>query len=213
LVLHLLVYQNIINHLSKIHNKYQLVLLSLYLRDLFEQRVDFSDWVPDGFGTADVVILSKNTIHVIDLKFGKGIPVDAKDNSQMRLYGLGAFNELSDLYDIKRVRMTVLQPRLANYSSEELLIFELLRWADEAVVPAAKLAWAGEGVFVPGPHCSSSFCKARFTCSARAEGALTVARQEFTSLPPATGFWPTACSKHSGQRLPPPLARCSGMSC
>ena len=150
-----------------------------------ERKLDFSRWVTEGFGTGDLVIITDDLVEVMDLKYGKGIYVDAKDNSQMRLYGLGAFNELSDLYEIKRVRMTVLQPRLANYSSEELPIDELLRWANDVVVPAAKLAWFGDGVFVPGPHCSSSFCKARFTCPARAEGALAVARQEFTSLPPA----------------------------
>ena len=147
-----------------------------------ERRLDFSRWVPEGFGTGDFVIITDDLVEVLDLKYGKGIYVDAKSNSQMRLYGLGAFNELADLYDIQRVRMTVLQPRLGNYSSEELPIADLLKWADDAVVPAAKLAWAGEGVFVPGPHCTSSFCKARYTCPARAEGALAVARQEFGSI-------------------------------
>ena len=149
-----------------------------------ERRLDFSRWVPEGFGTGDFVIITDDLVEVLDLKYGKGIYVDAKSNSQMRLYGLGAFNELADLYDIQKVRMTVLQPRLGNYSSEELSIADLLKWADDAVVPAAKLAWAGEGVFVPGPHCTSSFCKARYTCPARAEGALAVARQEFAPEPP-----------------------------
>ena len=150
-----------------------------------ERRLDFSRWVPEGFGTGDFVIITDELVEVLDLKYGKGIFVEAKSNSQMRLYGLGAYNELSDLYDIQSVRMTVLQPRLGNYSSEELSIADLLKWADEAVVPAAKLAWDGEGTFVPGPHCTSNFCKARYTCPARAEGALAVARQEFSSLPPA----------------------------
>ena len=147
-----------------------------------ERKLDFSRWVTEGFGTGDLVIITDDLVEVMDLKYGKGIYVDAKDNSQMRLYGLGAFNELADLYDIKRVRMTVLQPRLGNYSSEELSIADLLKWADDAVVPAAKLAWAGEGVFVPGPHCTSSFCKARYTCPARAAQALAVAKQEFGSI-------------------------------
>ena len=150
-----------------------------------ERKLDFSRWVPEGFGTGDFVIITDDLVEVMDLKYGKGIYVDAESNSQMRLYGLGAFNELADLYDIQRVRMTVLQPRLGNYSSEELSIADLLKWADDAVVPAAKLAWAGEGTFVPGPHCTSSFCKARYTCPARAESALAVARQEFSLLPPS----------------------------
>jgi hypothetical protein len=153
-----------------------------------ERKLDFSRWVTEGFGTGDLVIITDDLVEVMDLKYGKGIYVDAKGNSQMRLYGLGAFNELADLYDIKRVRMTVLQPRLNNYSSEELPIADLLKWADDAVVPAAKLAWAGEGVFVPGPHCTSSFCKARYTCPARAAQALAVAKQEFAPVPPAVDF-------------------------
>ena len=146
-----------------------------------ERKLDFSRWVTEGFGTGDLVIITDDLVEVMDLKYGKGIYVDAKSNSQMRLYGLGAYNELADLYDIKRVRMTVLQPRLGNYSSEELPIADLLKWADDAVVPAAKLAWAGEGEFVAGAHCISSFCKARYACPARAAQALAVAKQEFGS--------------------------------
>jgi hypothetical protein len=153
-----------------------------------ERKLDFSRWVTEGFGTGDLVIITDDLVEVMDLKYGKGIYVDAKGNSQMRLYGLGAFNELADLYDIKRVRMTVLQPRLNNYSSEELSIADLLKWADDAVVPAAQLAWVGEGVLVPGPHCTSSFCKARYTCPARAAQALAVAKQEFAPVPPAVDF-------------------------
>ncbi len=144
-----------------------------------ERRLDFSRWVPEGFGTGDLVIITDELVEVLDLKYGKGIFVDAKDNSQMRLYGLGAYNELADLYTIQKVRMTILQPRLNNYSSEEISLRQLLVWADEAVVPKAKLAWEGEGEFVAGDHCISSFCKARYTCPARAAQALAVAKQEF----------------------------------
>ena len=153
---------------------------------LVEQRLDFSRWVPEGFGTGDLVIITDDLVEVMDLKYGKGIYVDATNNSQFRLYGLGAYNVLSHLYDIKRVRMTVLQPRLHNFGSEELTIEELLTWAEEKVVPAAKLAWLGEGEFVAGDHCTSCFCKARYTCPARAEQALAVAKLEFASaVPPA----------------------------
>jgi len=144
-----------------------------------ERRLDFSRWVPEGFGTGDLVIITDELVEVLDLKYGKGIFVDAKDNSQMRLYGLGAYNELANLYTIQKVRMTILQPRLNNYSSEEISLRQLLVWADEAVVPKAKLAWEGEGEFVAGDHCISSFCKARYTCPARAAQALAVAKQEF----------------------------------
>ena len=147
---------------------------------LVEQRLDFSIWVPEGFGTGDLVIITDDLVEVLDLKYGKGIYVDAATNSQLRLYCLGAYNELSHLYDIKRVRMTVLQPRLNNYGSEELPISDLLAWAEKKVVPKANLAWLGLGEFVAGEHCNLGFCKARFTCPARAEQALAVAQQEFS---------------------------------
>lgn len=164
-----------------------------------ERRLDFSRWVPEGFGTGDLVIIGDGLVEILDLKYGKGIFVDAQDNSQMRLYGLGAYNELSMLYDIKEVRMTVLQPRLDNYSSETLSLPDLLKWADEVVVPAAALAWAGDGPFVPGEHCVTSFCKARYTCPARAGHALTLARQEFGSLPASVD---TLTMERVGQLLP-----------
>ena len=155
---------------------------------LVEQRLDFSRWVPEGFGTGDLVIITDGLVEVLDLKYGKGIYVDPASNSQLRLYGLGAYNELSHLYDINRVCMTVLQPRLSNYGSEELPIVNLLNWADAEVVPKAKMAWLGLGEFVAGDHCNMSFCKARYTCPARAEQALEVAQLEFgpieTAQPP-----------------------------
>jgi hypothetical protein len=146
-----------------------------------ERRLNFSAWVPEGFGTGDLVIITDGLVEVLDLKYGKGILVEAQDNSQMRLYGLGAYAELADLYDITDVRMTILQPRLNNYGSEELPVKELLAWADKFVVPAAALAWEGKGEFVAGDHCTSCFCKARYTCPARASQALEVAKFEFGS--------------------------------
>ena len=151
---------------------------------MVEQRLNFSRWVPQGFGTGDLVIIADDVVDVADLKFGKGIAVMAENNSQMRLYGLGALDELGHLYDVKRVRMTILQPRLDNWSSEELSAQELLGWADSHVVPRAKLAWAGEGPFVPGAHCTKGFCKARFTCAARAEEGMSLARESFSLLKP-----------------------------
>lgn len=151
---------------------------------LVEQRLDFSRWVPEGFGTGDLVIITDDLIEVMDLKFGKGVPVEAEGNTQMRLYGLGAYNELAHLYDVKRVRMTILQPRLDNYASEEIELSELLGWAESYVVPRARMAWDGVGEFVPGEHCTSGFCRARFTCPARAEAALEIARQDFALKPP-----------------------------
>lgn len=152
---------------------------------MVERRLDFSPWVPEGFGTGDLIIVTDDLVEVMDYKHGKGVLVEAEDNSQMRLYGLGAYNELSYLYDIERVRMTVLQPRLQNYGSEELTIAELLGWAESYVVPRAKLAWAGEGPYVPGEHCVSGFCRARAQCAARANANLELARQDFTQIEPS----------------------------
>lgn len=151
---------------------------------LVEQRLDYSPWAPEGSGTGDLVIVGHNYVEVLDAKFGAGVFVSAHDNSQFRLYMLGAYHQFGSLYDIEFVRGTVLQPRLNNYSSEELSLDALLEWGENFVVPRAKLAWAGEGEFVPGEHCSSAFCKARFTCAARANANLAIAQQEFALVAP-----------------------------
>lgn len=143
----------------------------------FEQRLDFSEYVPDGFGTGDVVIVADDMVNVIDLKYGKGVGVSAEDNPQLRLYGLGAYLEHSMLYDIRRIKMTIIQPRLENISTEELTVEELLDWAENDIRPKAALAYAGEGDFHVGSHCR--FCKARKICRARAEYNLELAKLEF----------------------------------
>lgn len=148
---------------------------------IIEQRLDFSEWVPEGFGTGDVVIIADGTMEIIDLKYGKGVPVSAVDNPQLRLYALGAVNQFSILYDVERVRMTIVQPRLDNISSDELTVDELLDWAENEVKPKAELADKGEGDFVAGDHCR--FCRARFTCRARAEANLEMAKREFQAPP------------------------------
>jgi len=145
---------------------------------LFEQRVDFSDWVPDGFGTADVVILSKHAIRVIDLKFGKGIPVSAKDNTQLRLYALGAYSKFKDEFpDLKEVSYTIHQPRLDSISTDGTTISKLVDWANYFVKPKAKKAWGGAGEFLPGDWCG--FCRAKAQCRARSDYNTELARQEF----------------------------------
>ena len=149
---------------------------------LFEQRVDFSDWVPDGFGTADVIILSKSKVRVIDLKFGKGIAVDAKDNPQLRLYALGAYSKFREEFpDIKEVEYTIHQPRLDSITTDGTSIHRLLDWAEHFVKPKAKKAWAGAGEFIPGDHCQ--FCKAKSQCRARADFNNEIAKQEFRDPP------------------------------
>lgn len=144
---------------------------------LFEQRLDFSDYVPGGFGTGDVVIVADEVLQVIDLKYGKGVGVSAENNPQLRLYGLGALTEYSVLYDIKEVKMTIIQPRLDNVSTEVLSVEELTTWAEDVVKPAADLAEAGEGDLCVGDHCR--FCKARATCRARADYNLELTKLEF----------------------------------
>lgn len=151
---------------------------------LVEQRLDFSPWVPEGFGTGDLVIVSDEAIEVLDLKYGKGVYVEGENNSQMRLYALGAYNEFDILYGPKIVRTLVLQPRLSNYTGEEMTVEELLDWANNKVKPLARLAWNGDGELVAGPHCTDSFCRARFTCPKRAEMALAVAQSEFAMMEP-----------------------------
>jgi len=149
---------------------------------LFEQRVDFSDWVPDGFGTADVVILSKHAIRVIDLKFGKGVAVSATDNTQLRLYALGAYSKFKEDYpEIKEVSYTIHQPRLDSISTDGTSIEKLLDWANYYVKPKAKKAWSGAGEFLPGDWCQ--FCKAKATCRARSDFNTELAKLEFKEAP------------------------------
>lgn len=144
---------------------------------MIEQRVDFSDWVPDGFGTSDAIIVNDDTIEVIDLKYGKGVRVDAEGNSQMRLYALGACAMFGDLYDFEKVRMTIVQPRLDHVSVEEMDLHDLLEWAKVYVVPAALEAVKDDAPLSAGDWCR--WCPARAICRKRAEANLELARYDF----------------------------------
>lgn len=145
---------------------------------MLEQRLDYSRWVPEGFGTGDVVIVSDLGVEVIDLKYGAGVPVSAEGNPQLRLYGLGAYDAYAAIYDLPNVYMTIVQPRLDSISTEQLLAEELLNWAEKVVRTQANLAWEGKGEFVPGDHCR--FCRVRSTCRARADANLALAKYDFT---------------------------------
>lgn len=134
-----------------------------------EARVDFSRWVPEGFGTGDMVIVADDTLEIVDLKYGKGVPVSAEGNPQMRLYALGAYEANSLLYDIKTIRMTIVQPRLDSVNSDEMSIEELIAWGD-SIKDTAKLAYDGEGECQAGDHCG--FCKARHLCRALSNACL-----------------------------------------
>ncbi|MEG2289080.1 MAG: DUF2800 domain-containing protein [Clostridium sp.] len=142
-----------------------------------EQKLNFSEWVPEGFGTGDFVIIADGVMEICDLKYGKGVPVSAIDNKQMRLYALGAIHEFGFLYDIEKVRMTIIQPRLDSISTDEVDADDLLKWAEEELKPIAELAFKGEGEFRADNHCG--FCRAKSVCKARADKNLELAKYEF----------------------------------
>ena len=148
---------------------------------LIEQRVDFSRWVVDGFGTADCVIVGDETLRIVDYKHGLGVEVSAENNPQMMCYALGALELFDYIYDIEKVSMTIYQPRRDNISTYEMSKNELFAWADETLKPTAELAYKGEGEFNCGDWCG--FCKAKYECRKRAEVNLELAKYEF-SLPP-----------------------------
>lgn len=138
-----------------------------------ELKLNFGRWVPGGFGTGDVVILADERMEIVDLKYGKGVPVDAEDNPQMKLYALGALEELGFLYDIRQVRMTIYQPRIDNVSSWEIAADELMAWAEDELRPKAQLAWEGKGDAAAGDWCR--FCKVKARCRTRAEAVQAMA--------------------------------------
>ena len=123
---------------------------------LLEQRVDFSPWVPDGFGTCDCIILQGDTLTIIDYKYGQGVAVDAEDNPQMKLYALGALNDFGIAYDVERVEMHIYQPRINNISAADLSVSDLLDWAEKTVKPIAQKAIKGKGSYSAGAWCK--FC-------------------------------------------------------
>lgn len=134
----------------------------------FEQQVSLTDWVPEGFGSCDCIMIGDDTLHITDFKFGVGVPVDAKENPQMRLYALGALKMFRAIYgdSIQKVSMGIVQPRLFDSAREDsLTVQELLDWG-ETVKVKAKEAYDGKGTFCPGEHCK--FCRGKYQCPARA---------------------------------------------
>lgn len=148
---------------------------------LIEQRLDFSCYVPDGFGTGDCLIISDDRLHIIDFKYGMGVLVEAEDNPQMKLYALGALAVYDALYDIREVSMTIFQPRRENVSTWTVSVEDLKAWAENELKPRAKMAYNGEGEYLPGEWCT--FCRAAVRCRARAEEKLRLAQTEFR-MPP-----------------------------
>lgn len=148
---------------------------------MIEQQFSLDRWVPEGFGTSDAVVIGGGVIQVIDLKYGKGIKVDARNNPQLRLYGLGAANLFDSLYDFDTVRMTIIQPRLDHISTEELPLSELLAWAEDDVKPRAQMAMDGTDYTAVGDWCR--FCPAKAVCRKRAEYNLSIAKDDFRKPP------------------------------
>ena len=148
---------------------------------LIEQRLDFSCYVPYGFGTGDCLIISDDRLHIIDFKYGMGVLVEAEDNPQMKLYALGALAVYDALYDIREVSMTIFQPRRENVSIWTIPVEDLKAWAENELKPRAKMAYDGEGEYLPGEWCT--FCCAAVRCRARAEEKLKLAQTEFR-MPP-----------------------------
>lgn len=144
---------------------------------LVEQRLDFSRWVPGGFGTGDCLIVADKVLHIIDFKYGLGILVDAEDNPQMKCYALGALDTYDGIYDIETVKMTIFQPRRENISTSEISKEALLEWAEDYLKPTAELTYNGQGDFQAGGHCQ--FCKVKADCRKRAEYNLELARYDF----------------------------------
>ena len=149
-----------------------------------EERLDFSNIVPEGFGTGDMIILGKDEqgrglLHICDYKNGKGVFVDAHENSQMMLYATGALNAYGYIYEIETVRMSIIQPRLENISTYEMSAANLRDWG-ESIRPIAQMAFEGKGEQHPGDWCR--FCRAKPVCKACMEEALALAREEFLDL-------------------------------
>lgn len=148
---------------------------------LIEQKLDFSCYVPDGFGTGDCLVVADHLLHIIDFKYGMGVLVDAVENPQMMLYALGALRLFDSLYEIDTVSMSIYQPRRDNVSTWTISVAELNEWAENTLVPKAKLAFEGKGEFSPGTWCT--FCKAAVKCRARAEAKLQLTKYEFAEPP------------------------------
>lgn len=135
-----------------------------------EERVDLTEYIPGGFGTSDVVILRQGRLHIIDLKYGKGVSVSAEDNPQLKLYALGTLARFDMLYDIENVVMTIYQPRLDNVSTDTIKAKDLYAWGEEVIKPGAQLALSEDAPVHAGDWCQ--FCPARYDCKERARDAM-----------------------------------------
>lgn len=140
--------------------------LYLHQPEVFiEQEVDVSQWVPGGFGTCDCLLIGDGILHIIDFKYGQGVPVNPERNPQLMYYALGAYALFEGIEEVSTVRLSIVQPRMQEEPQTwEISLADLLTWAREVLQPAAEMAWKGEGEFCTGPHCR--FCKAHPACRA-----------------------------------------------
>lgn len=142
-----------------------------------EQKLDLTEFVPESFGTADCTVVNDAILEVIDLKYGKGVPVYAEFNKQLMLYGLGALRKYDTMYDIEEIRLTIVQPRINNISTWQISVEDLLKWANEELKPAATKAFAGEGELNSGDWCK--FCAVKNRCRALYEKQTELAKYDF----------------------------------
>ena len=143
---------------------------------LIESKLQLAEFIPEGFGSSDAVLMYGDTLEVFDLKYGKGVKVEAEENAQMMCYALGAYLGPGELYEINRVRMTIIQPRLRHESSWGMHVLDLMQWAEHRLKPAAKLAFEGKGKQTPGDHCR--FCRVAAQCKALATYTLNVTEKQ-----------------------------------
>lgn len=165
----------VVEQLENVKNAYPMYIAAV------EQRVDVSNYVADCFGTADMVIASPDTLHIIDLKLGKGVPVYADNNTQLMIYALGVLETVEPIFDIETVELTIHQPRLQNISTWEISVADLKAWGNDVLKPRGAMALSGEGEFAVGEHCR--FCRAKNQCRARAAEMLRLAQLEFKVAP------------------------------
>lgn len=145
-----------------------------------EVEVDLSKWIPEGFGTSDAVVVSTDTLHIVDFKYGTGVPVNAYHNSQLLLYAAGTMNIYEPLYGFSNVTVHIYQPRIDHFDSYTTTVEKLEKWLNGTVLPMAKMAYAGEGTKVSGDWCK--FCRAKATCKQRAHEMYGLAEEKMEHL-------------------------------
>ena len=146
---------------------------------IIEEKVDLRQWIPESFGSCDAIIIADGTMKVMDLKYGKGVPVSAIGNKQLMLYALGAYDKYSIMYDIVNIDLHIVQPRINNINSWSVAAEELLNWAENTVIPAAKLAFNGKGQLKAGEWCK--FCKVKARCRELYRANIELAKYDFAS--------------------------------